>query len=93
MAKKIINLILILFYFVQSSAFASEALNEIEEVTINSKVLGENRKLVVYLPAGYEIGNKRFPVLYITDGDIQGPHTKGTLDFLAKNLNKPPIII
>ena len=93
MAKKIINLLLVLLYFAQGSAFSSEALNETEEVTINSKVLGENRKLVVYLPAGYEIGNKRFPVLYITDGDIQGPHTTGTLDFLAKFDQTPSMIV
>jgi len=49
--------------------------------------------VIVYLPAGYENTEKKFPVLYITDGDIQGPHTAGTLDYLARFDQAPSMIV
>jgi enterochelin esterase-like enzyme len=38
--------------------------------TIESKVLKENRKLLIYLPESYERspGYRRYPVLYMRDG-------------------------
>jgi hypothetical protein len=71
-----VNLILVLVYFVHISVFAFENFSKIEEISVDSQILGEKRELVIYLPADYEKENKNFPVLYITDGDIQGPHTK-----------------
>lgn len=93
MNKITINLILVLMYAFHFSVFASAKFSTIEEATVDSKILGEKRELIVYLPAGYENGNKRFPVLYMTDGDIQGPHTTGTLDYLAKFDQAPSMIV
>ena len=36
---------------------------------IHSKVLGENRTLLILLPADYEKSGKTYPVLYKLDGD------------------------
>lgn len=36
--------------------------------TIESKILGENRGLSIYLPDGYNGNNKRYPVIYVLDG-------------------------
>lgn len=42
-----------------------------ETFTIDSKAVGETRRINVYLPPGYkEAGDKRFPVLYMPDGGI-----------------------
>jgi predicted alpha/beta superfamily hydrolase len=49
--------------------------------------------MVIYLPAGYQNSQDRYPVLYLTDGDIQGPHTAGTVDYLAKFEQMPPMIV
>lgn len=39
--------------------------------TIESKAVGEMRRINVYLPSGYaEAGEKRFPVLYMPDGGM-----------------------
>ncbi len=73
--------------------WAEVASPEIEELTIDSVQLGEKRHLVVYLPAGYQANNSRFPVLYITDGDTHGTHTAGTLDYLAKFDQTPQMIV
>ena len=43
--------------------FASSVADEVQ-----SRLLGGTRKLVVYLPPGYEEGRERYPVLYVQDG-------------------------
>ena len=85
-----------LLYFIFAIAMGGDAYaNQIkaEELFIDSAVLGEQRKLVVYLPDDYQNNEEKFPVLYITDGDIQGPHTAGTLDYLAKFDQTPKMIV
>lgn len=77
----------------QCNAWSVEAVFTTEDLVINSKKLGETRNLVVYLPAGYLKSDAHYPVLYITDGDIQGPHTAGTLDYLAKFDQAPQMIV
>lgn len=63
------------------------------KLTISSQILGEERQLVVFLPSSYQDTQKKFPVLYLTDGDIQGPHTVGTIDYLAKFDIAPEMIV
>lgn len=36
--------------------------------SVESKVLNENRRLIVSLPENYELSNKSFPVLFLLDG-------------------------
>jgi predicted alpha/beta superfamily hydrolase len=93
MKKITINLILMLMFFFHFSVFASAIFGKIEENTIKSQILGESRELIVYLPAGYDESKQNFPVLYVTDGDIQGPHIAGTLDFLSKFDLAPSMIV
>lgn len=91
--KKIVYGLLLLILGSHWSSWAAGSYTEIQELVIDSTVLGEKRNLVVYLPAGYQNNKDRFPVLYITDGDIQGPHTAGTIDYLAKFEQMPPMIV
>ena len=76
-----------------SNAWAGGSYSSLQELTVESKVLGEKRDLVIYLPEGYQKSQHRYPVLYLTDGDIQGPHTAGTVDYLAKFEQMPPMIV
>src|SRR5450755_141679 len=65
-----------------------------EMVVIPSKVMGEERKVLISLPDAYYRGNNaRFPVLYLTDGDGHLMHTRGTVDFLAQNGLAPNMIV
>ena len=52
---------------------------------INSAVLGEERTILVRVPAGYETNKLRYPVLYMTDGNAHIGHTSSTVEFLARN--------
>jgi len=39
-----------------------------ESITIDSKVLGETRRINIYKPAMYDQDNSQYPVLYMSDG-------------------------
>ena len=62
-------------------------------ITLQSTVLGEERKILVRTPEGYERGSARFPVLYLTDGDRHIGHTVSTVEFLAANGRMPEVIV
>lgn len=64
-----------------------------ETIRIPSKVLGEERTILVSTPRGYERGTERYPVLYMTDGEAHLVHTRGTVDFLARNGRMPDLIV
>jgi len=60
---------------------------------MKSKIMGEDRTVLISTPPGYEEGSERYPVLYMTDGDQHLTHTRGTVDFLASNGLMPQVII
>lgn len=91
--EKILYGLLLLILVCQGKCWAAQGYPEVQQLAIESAVLGEKRKLVIHLPAGYQNNEDRFPVLYLTDGDIQGPHTAGTLDYLAKFDQTPQMIV
>lgn len=91
--KKIVYGLMLLILGSHWSSWATGNYTEIQQLVIDSTVLAEKRNLVIYLPAGYQNNKERYPVLYLTDGDIQGPHTAGTIDYLAKFEQMPPMIV
>jgi predicted alpha/beta superfamily hydrolase len=64
-----------------------------ERISLPSRILKEERTLLVSLPANYGRSTERYPVLYLTDGDAHLTHTRGTVDFLAANGLMPNLII
>jgi predicted alpha/beta superfamily hydrolase len=91
--KKIIYGLLLFMLGSLCNSWAVSDLPTLQEQAIDSTVLGEKRDLVVYLPAGYKSSQAHYPVLYLTDGDIQGPHTAGTIDYLSKFEQIPQMIV
>lgn len=91
--KKIIYGLLLLIIGNHWNSWAATSLPVLQEQVIDSALLGEKRNILIYLPAGYQNSQERYPVLYLTDGDIQGPHTAGTVDYLAKFEQMPPMIV
>ena len=81
-------IVLVLF---SSSAFAQYAAPT--RLTIKSKVLGEDRVILVRTPAGYENNKQTYPVLYMTDGDAHIAHTSSTTEFLARNGRMSEMIV
>ena len=62
--------------------------------TLRSAVLGEDRELVVHLPAGYDRDpDRRYPVIYVLDGDSQQAHTAESAALLARLGVMPEVIV
>ncbi len=87
--------VLVLFIIALAARFsiAAEPITIGERVTIASKIMGEQRTLLISPPANYTHSQGRFPVLYMTDGEAHLTHTRGTVDFLARNGLMPDVII
>ena len=80
------------------SAFAQNAtpLSIGETFTIESKPLGETRRINVYLPAGYtDARDMRFPVIYMPDGGIAEDflHVAGLVQVSVGNATMRPFIL
>lgn len=67
--------------------------NEPAMVRIESKILGEQRVILVRTPPSYRTGARSYPVVYMTDGDRQIGHTAATADFLAREGRMPEVIL
>jgi predicted alpha/beta superfamily hydrolase len=65
----------------------------INQFTIKSTVLGEDRRIIVRTPANYETNKVTYPVMYMTDGDAHIAHTSGSIDFLARNGRMSELIL
>ncbi len=61
--------------------------------TVYSRILEEERPVLIDLPTGYDLTQTRFPVLYLLDGLTHFHHATATVDFLARNGRIPQMII
>ncbi len=64
-----------------------------EVKTLDSKVLGEKRAILVHLPVGYNITTDSYPVLYLLDGKEHFMHAAGLADFLGTRGAAPQMIV
>jgi uncharacterized protein len=62
-------------------------------VRMESKVLDEERQIMVYLPRGYEQTTIEYPVLYLLDGRAHFQHASSTVNFLSRNGRIPQLIV
>jgi len=64
-----------------------------EKIKINSKVLNEERTLLVYLPNGYKKTQTKYPVIYVLDGSWHFHHATGIVQYLSARGLMPPTIV
>ncbi len=76
-----------------SSSTLAQVPPGVTALKINSAVLGEERTILVRVPAGYETNKLRYPVLYMTDGNAHISHTSSTVEFLARNGRMSEMIV
>ena len=62
-------------------------------VTIHSKILNEERTMLVYLPPDYEQGTEEYPVLYLLDGETHFFHGSGIVEYLSRLGLIPQLIV
>src|SRR5437016_3220945 len=61
-----------------------------ERFTLESKILNEVRPYLIYLPASYHaqvFAPKRYPVLYLLDGDAHFQSASGVVQFMSASIN------
>ncbi|HEU4887365.1 MAG TPA: alpha/beta hydrolase-fold protein, partial [Thermoanaerobaculia bacterium] len=63
-----------------------------ERFTLTSKIMGEPRTIAVRLPASYRTTERRYPVVYLTDGEGHLGHTAATIEFLSREGRMPEAI-
>jgi predicted alpha/beta superfamily hydrolase len=66
-----------------------------DSFTLDSKVLGETRRINVYLPSPYLAPNARLPVMYMLDGGVMEDflHVAGLLQVSVDNGTMRPFIL
>jgi predicted alpha/beta superfamily hydrolase len=66
-----------------------------ETLTIDSKLLGETRRINVYTPPGYEKSSARYPVMYMPDGGVDEdfPHVAADIDAAIRAGEMRPVIV
>ncbi len=64
-----------------------------ERFRIESQILNETRSLMIGTPRSYLSGEKRYPVLYVLDGEAHFEHTMPIAEFLAANDRMPEVLV
>jgi predicted alpha/beta superfamily hydrolase len=63
-------------------------------VKLSSKILGEERQLIIHLPKRYALDTtKNYPVMYVLDGSSEDGHTADKIETLATEGLIPEIIV
>jgi predicted alpha/beta superfamily hydrolase len=96
LATKILLICIIGVFVLKTTSLQAGDNNKIvidEKVIIQSKVLNEERTMLVYLPSGYELSNSEYPVLYVLDGATHFLHATAAVDYLSKRGFSPEMIV
>lgn len=62
-------------------------------VKIHSDALAEDRTILVTTPAGYDQGARKYPVVYVLDGETNHLLTVAVTNFFWQNGRMPPVIV
>lgn len=92
----IFGLFFLMFKVPVSAVDKAEALNIGETFTIDSKILGEMRRINVYLPPGYlQSPDAKLPVLYMPDGGLAEDflHVAGLVQVSVGNATMRPFLL
>lgn len=90
------KLILVLAVFIGSQFVLSAGGQDYtigEKVSFYSKVLNEERSVIVYTPNSYGLTDQRYPVMYLLDGGAHFHHATGIVQFLSAQGLMPEIIV
>jgi len=93
MFKDIITVAIIIIFLNPDAAYAKVRGNSIVD-GLHSKILTEQRELIVHLPNNYHQNTDlKYPVLYLLDGQRNFSHAVGSLDLLNQSYMAEEMII
>jgi uncharacterized protein len=64
-----------------------------QSLTLHSRVLNEDRQLLIYLPDGYASSSAAYPVVYLLDAETHGLHAASSSRLLALLGAMPKVIV
>ncbi|MGE4287911.1 MAG: alpha/beta hydrolase-fold protein [Salinivirgaceae bacterium] len=94
--NKTLLLTLFLALGILSGTALCKAQNTVESsqiLTIQSKILSEERVMLVQLPEGYASNEVSYPVLFLLDGNTHFQHAVAATDYLNRLGEIPPMIV
>jgi len=96
MSKSIILLVVVAIVTISCNITAAQLKTEKiilgHSFTIQSKILNEERKILVHLPEKYDYTSARYPVLYALDGDSYFLPASGMIKYLSIHNITPEMI-
>jgi predicted alpha/beta superfamily hydrolase len=91
---KNLSIVLLLIVFFHTNEAHAKVRGEVVLGSVYSKVLAEQRELIIHLPNNYRQNSElHYPVLYLLDGLRNFNHTAGTLDILNQDGKAQEMII
>ncbi|MFC2156497.1 alpha/beta hydrolase [Acidobacteriota bacterium] len=81
--KTLLFQIIVLICLLNLMAFPQYNISIGKTYSIHSKVLDENRTLLILLPTGYDQSDESYPVLYLLDAKSHFIHVSGIVNFLS----------
>ena len=91
--KKLIIIVAILFGSLVILKADEQNFSIGELITIKSKVLDEDRNIVVYTPSSYSASKQHYPVIYLLDGETHFHHASGIVEFMSTQGLMPEMIV
>jgi len=77
-------------FFAQYTQYKTTPINIGIKIKFNSNVLNEEREIFISLPQDYKDQEKKYPVLYLLDGDLNFNYTASIVRFLSDFSGKMP---
>lgn len=93
MPRTLRTILMVALLFAAAPTWGGDILAIGETFRLKAPTLGEDRLILLSLPLTYGTGRERYPVLYLLDGDAHFLHTRGTVEFLARNGLMPEVIL
>src|SRR5437660_11558270 len=93
MSLRAVLILLIVSFVSLTAASQNLAPPAPERFTLHSKVLNEDREILVRMPAAAQTKKDRYPVLYLADGDGHINEVGAIIDFLVAQGRCAPLMI
>jgi len=93
MNKLLFTAVLIISNLLAATAGNENSYEIGKRMKMNSGILNEERELIIYTPASYDLSNQDYPVLYLLDGEAHFHHATGIVQFLSSQGLMPEMIV
>lgn len=91
--RVIVGIILTICFFSFNSFSQEKGITIGEKFTIHSKILNEDREILVSVPDNYNESNKKHSVLYVLDGKTNFEYVVSAVNYLSERDLMPPMIV